>query len=62
MVATVRLINGGLLDELPTLEEILVAHFAGGIGRYLPRILGFQQREETGTASIPQHNRQPRRP
>ena len=60
MVATVRLINSGLLDELPTLK-ILVAHFAGGIGRYLPRILGFQQREETGTASIPRHNRQPRK-
>ena len=60
MVATVRLINSGLLDELPTLK-ILVAHFAGGIGRYLPRILGFQQREETGTASIPQHNRRPRK-
>ena len=60
MVATVRLINSGLLDDLPTLK-IVVAHFAGGIGRYLPRILGFQQREETGTASIPQHNRQPRK-
>ena len=60
MVTTVRLINSGLLDELPTLK-ILVAHFAGGIGRYLPRILGFQQREETGTASIPQHNRRPRK-
>jgi predicted TIM-barrel fold metal-dependent hydrolase len=59
MVATVRLINSGLLDELPTLR-ILVAHFAGGICRYLPRILGFQQREETGTASIVRHNRQPR--
>jgi len=59
MVATVRLINSGLLDELPTLR-ILVAHFAGGICRYLPRILGFQQREETGTASIARHNRKPR--
>jgi predicted TIM-barrel fold metal-dependent hydrolase len=59
MVTTVRLINSGLLDEVPL--KILVAHFAGGIGRYLPRILGFQQREETGTASIPQHNRRPRK-
>src|SRR5262245_40419736 len=60
MVTTVRLINSGLLDELPTLK-ILFAHFSGGIGRYLPRILGFQQREETGTASIPQHNREPQK-
>jgi predicted TIM-barrel fold metal-dependent hydrolase len=60
MVATVRLINSGLLDEIPALK-ILVAHFAGGIGRYLPRIQGFQEREESGTASIPQHNRRPRK-
>jgi len=60
MVTTVRLINSGLLDEIPALK-ILVAHFAGGIGRYLPRIQGFQQREESGTASIPQHNRRPRK-
>ena len=52
MVATVRLINSGLLDELPTLK-IQVSHFAGGIGRYLPRIRGLQQREKSGTATIP---------
>jgi Tripartite tricarboxylate transporter family receptor len=58
MVATVRLINSGLLDELPTLK-IQVSHFAGGIARYLPRILGLQQREKMGTAAIPRHGRQP---
>jgi len=61
MVATVRLINCGLLDELPTLK-IQLAHFAGGIARYLPRIRGLQQRESAGTASIPRHGRQPREP
>jgi predicted TIM-barrel fold metal-dependent hydrolase len=61
MVATVRLINSGLLDELPTLK-IQVSHFAGGIGRYLPRICGLQQREKSGTATIPRHGRQPRKP
>lgn len=59
MVATVRLINSGLLDELPTLK-IHVAHFAGGIARYLPRIRGLQQREKSGTASLGRHGRQPR--
>jgi predicted TIM-barrel fold metal-dependent hydrolase len=59
MVATVRLINSGLLDELPTLK-IQVSHFAGGIGRYLPRIRGLQQREKSGTAAIPRHGRQPK--
>jgi uncharacterized protein len=61
MVATVRIINSGLLDEFPTLK-IQVSHFAGGIGRYLPRIRGLQQREISGTATIPRHDRQPRRP
>jgi predicted TIM-barrel fold metal-dependent hydrolase len=61
MVATVRLINSGLLDELPMLR-ILVSHFAGGIGRYLPRIRGLQQREKSGTRAIPRHSRMPREP
>jgi len=58
MVATVRLINCGLLDELPTLK-ILVSHFGGCIGRYLPRIRGLQDREQNGTSSVPGHCRQP---
>jgi hypothetical protein len=57
----VRLINSGLLDELPALK-VQVSHFAGGIGRYLPRIRGLQQREKSGTATIPRHGRQPRKP
>jgi len=59
MAATVRIINSGLLDELPTLK-IQFSHFAGGIGRYLPRIHGLQDREKNGTAGIPRHGRQPR--
>jgi predicted TIM-barrel fold metal-dependent hydrolase len=61
MVATVRLINSGLFDELPSLT-IQISHFAGGISRYLPRIHGLQQREKSGTASIPRHNRRPQKP
>jgi len=60
MVATVRLINSGVLDELPTLR-IQMSHFAGGIGRYLPRIRGLQDRAQNGTLEIPGHGRQPRR-
>ena len=48
MIAAVRLINSGLLDELPTLK-IQFSHFAGGIGRYLGRIRGFQARDKWGT-------------
>jgi predicted TIM-barrel fold metal-dependent hydrolase len=61
MVATVRLINCGLLDELPTLR-IQLSHFAGGLGRYLPRIRALQHRETAGTAGLPRHGRQPRQP
>jgi predicted TIM-barrel fold metal-dependent hydrolase len=59
MVATVRLINSGLLDDLPTLK-IQLSHFAGGLGRYLPRIRGIQDRETAGTAGLSRHGRQPR--
>ena len=61
MAAAVRLINSGLLDELPTLK-IQISHFAGGIGRYLPRIRGLQDRERNCTAAIPRHGRKPRQP
>jgi hypothetical protein len=58
MTAAVRIVNSGLLDELPTLK-ILFSHFAGGIGRYLGRIHGFQDRDEFGTAEVPRHGRLP---
>jgi len=61
MLATVRLINSGLLDELPSLK-IHVSHFGGGIARYLPRIRGLQDRQKSGTAEIPRHCRMPREP
>jgi predicted TIM-barrel fold metal-dependent hydrolase len=60
MTAAVRLIDCGLLDELPGLR-IQFSHFAGGIGRYLGRIRGFQQRDKWGTARIPRHGREPRK-
>jgi predicted TIM-barrel fold metal-dependent hydrolase len=59
MTAAVRLINSGLLDELPSLK-IQFSHFAGGIGRYRGRIRGFQARERWGTAQLARHGRRPR--
>jgi predicted TIM-barrel fold metal-dependent hydrolase len=61
MTATIRVINSGLLDDLPNLK-IQFSHFSGGIGRYLGRIRGFQQRDKWGTASLPRHGRRPRKP
>ena len=60
MVATVRIINSGLLDALPTLK-IQFSHFSGGIGRYLGRIRGFQQRDKWGTAALARHGRRPQK-
>jgi predicted TIM-barrel fold metal-dependent hydrolase len=59
MVAAVRMINSGLLDELPGLR-VQFSHFAAGLGRYLGRIRGFQQREKWGTAALARHNRRPK--
>ena len=58
MTATMRLINSGILDELPHLK-VQFSHFSGGLGRYLGRIRGFQQRHVWGTSDIPRHNRLP---
>jgi predicted TIM-barrel fold metal-dependent hydrolase len=59
MTATLRLINSGVLDELPGLK-VQFSHFSGGLGRYLGRVRGFQQRDKWGTAGIQGHNRRPR--
>jgi predicted TIM-barrel fold metal-dependent hydrolase len=61
MIATIRVINSGLLDELPDLK-IHFSHFSGGIGRYRGRYNGFQQRTRWGTSQIKGHNRQPKQP
>ena len=59
IIATIRIINSGLLDELPDLK-IQFSHFSGGIGRYRGRYNGFQQRTKWGTSQIPRHGRQPK--
>lgn len=61
IVAAVRMINSGLLDEFSELK-IQFSHFAGGIGRYLGRIRGFQQRDKWGTVKVGAHGRRPLRP
>lgn len=61
MTGAVRLINSGVLDDLPGLN-VQFAHFAGGIGRYLGRVRGFQQRDKWGTSGVQGHNRRPPKP
>jgi predicted TIM-barrel fold metal-dependent hydrolase len=58
MVATLRMINGGVLDRFPDLL-MQFSHFSGGIGRYLSRIRGFGTRVLWGTADNERHGRRP---
>ncbi len=57
-VATLRMINGGVLDRFPDLK-VQFAHFSGGIGRYMSRIRGFGTRVQWGTADNERHGRRP---
>lgn len=60
MTATVRLIDGGVLDRFPDLR-IQIAHLGGGIGPLLGRIRGFHDREFFGVAGDERHGRLPER-
>ena len=58
MIATIRVINSGLLDDLPDLK-IQFSHFSGGIGRYRGRY-NASSSDQVGTSQIKGHNRQPK--
>ena len=49
IAATVRLINGGVLDRFPELR-ILMSHMGGGIATMLGRLRKYQDRAFFGTA------------
>jgi predicted TIM-barrel fold metal-dependent hydrolase len=57
-VATLRLMNAGVLDRFPDLR-VQFSHFSGGLGRYMARARGFGQRGKWGTAGNAQHGREP---
>ena len=61
MVATVRLINSGLLDELPAFEDPGLA-FCRGHRSLSPTHSRASATGEGWTATIPRHGRQPRKP
>ena len=60
IMAVVRLINCGALDDFPGLK-VCVSHLAGGIVSLLPRIRGFQDKVKWKTAGHPRHGRVPKR-
>jgi predicted TIM-barrel fold metal-dependent hydrolase len=58
--ATIRLIDGGVLDRHPDLV-IHMAHLGGGIAGVLGRIRSYQDKEFWGTKGNPRHGRLPKR-
>lgn len=60
ILATIRLINSGLLDRYPGVT-IQMAHLGGGIASMLGRIRSYQDKEFWGTAGNPRHGVKPKR-
>lgn len=59
VMATVRLINGGVLDRFPRLK-VQMAHLSGGIASLLGRVRSYQDKEFWGTRGNPRHGALPR--
>ena len=60
VMATIRLINGGVLDRFPDLV-VQMAHLSGGIAGILGRIRSYQDKEFWGTKGNARHGRLPAR-
>jgi len=58
ILATIRLINSGVLDRHPGLL-IHMAHLGGGIASMLGRVRSYQDKEFWGTAGNPRHGQLP---
>lgn len=58
MTATLRMINGGVLDRFPGLRPHM-SHLAGGLAPLLGRVRHHQDRELVGVADHPRHGRLP---
>ncbi len=61
VLAVIRLINGGVLDEFPELKFV-ISHLGGGIAAILGRIEAYQDKVFWGTADHPRHGKLPKRP
>lgn len=58
VIATIKLINGGVLDRFPGLK-VQMAHLSGGVASTLGRIRSYQDKEFWGTTGNPKHGRLP---
>lgn len=56
VLATMRLICGGVLDDFPELK-VIVSHLSGGISALLGRIKSYQHKDFWGLANDPIHGR-----
>ena len=54
VMATIRLINGGVLDRFPGLK-VQMAHLSGGIASVLGRVRSYQDRDFWGTTGNERH-------
>jgi len=61
VLAVIRLINGGVLDEFPGLDFI-ISHLGGGISALTGRIEPYQDKVFWGIADHPRHGKLPREP
>ncbi|MBI4322515.1 MAG: amidohydrolase family protein [Chloroflexi bacterium] len=61
VMATIRLIDGGVFDEFPRLR-VHMSHLGGGIAALLGRIRSYQDKVFWGTAGNERHGRLPKRP
>ena len=60
VMATIRLINGGVFDRFPDLR-LQMAHLSGGIASVLGRIRSYQDKDFWGTQGNAKHGRLPKR-
>jgi predicted TIM-barrel fold metal-dependent hydrolase len=61
VLTTIRLINGGVLEDFPGLNFI-ISHLGGGIAALLSRIEPYQDKVFWGTQDHPRHGKLPREP
>jgi predicted TIM-barrel fold metal-dependent hydrolase len=61
VLAVIRLINGGILDEFPKLK-LIISHLGGGIAALMGRIEPYQDKLFWGTADHPRHGKLPQKP
>ena len=61
VLAVVRLISGGVLDEFPALRFV-ISHLGGGIAALMGRIHNYQDKVFWGVAADPRHGKTPKHP